>query len=226
METKKRPSNVPLGDVAYRAILEAISSNQMKAGDRVSEYMVADWLQISRTPAREGLRRLENEGLLVSHPRRGLVVATLDDEALHELYAAREVLESAAAALAARFASDAEISALQHMVHVEAQIADKPGAMYEHNREFHQRIYGAARNRYLLKFFTSISDTLSMQRTVSTMMSPQRREEVLKEHRELVDAIARRDEEGARQVALAHIKGALRARLALQRGGVPITHGE
>jgi DNA-binding FadR family transcriptional regulator len=65
-----------------------------------------------------------------------------------------------------------------------------------------------------------------MQRTVSTMMSPQRREEVLKEHRELVDAIARRDEEGARQVALAHIKGALRARLALQRAGVPITHGE
>ena len=73
--------------MAYQAVLEAITTNQMKPGDRLSEYMVADWLKISRTPAREGLRRLESEGLLTSHQRRGLVVASFDEAAVHELYA-------------------------------------------------------------------------------------------------------------------------------------------
>ena len=214
---KKRSPHILLGDVAYEAIRDAISRNQMKPGDRLSEYKVADWLKISRTPAREGLRRLESEGLLATHPKRGLVVAALDDAAIHELYSAREILESSVAAMAARFATDAQISALRHMVESEEKIAGNPDKMVEHNRVFHQLIYQAARNRYLLKFLTVITDTLAAHRTVSTMMSAQRREEVLKEHRDMVQAIAQRDESAAREVARTHIAGALRARLARQR---------
>ncbi len=214
---KKRDSNLLLGDVAYQAIREAITTNQMKPGDRLSEYMVAEWLKISRTPAREGLRRLESEGLLTSHPRRGLVVATLDDAAVHELYSAREVLESTVAAMAARFATDAQISSLQHLVEVEATLLDTPDKMFEHNHSFHKLISQAARNRYLARFLHSISDTLSAHRRVSNMVSRQRRDEVLMEHSELVDAISRRDEEAARTAAAKHIRGALRARVEVQR---------
>jgi DNA-binding GntR family transcriptional regulator len=215
----RRDSNLLLGDVAYEAVREAISTKRMKPGDRVSEYKVAEWLNISRTPAREGLRRLESEGLLTSHPRRGLVVAGLDEDAIHELYRAREVLEGTVAGMAARFATDAEISALQHLLQVEAQIVDTPEKMFEHNHAFHQLIYRAARNRYLLKFLQTIADTLSTHRSVSTMVSAARREEVLREHRQLVDAIARHDEEAARQAAVEHIQGALRARIAVERSG-------
>jgi len=204
--------------MAYQAVREAIATNRMKPGDRISEYKVAEWLKISRTPAREGLRRLESEGLLTSHPRRGLVVTGMDEDAIHELYRAREVLEGTVAGMAARFATDAEISALQHLLEVESQIADLPEKMLEHNRTFHQLIYRAARNRYLLKFLLTISDTLSTHRSVSTMVSAPRREEVLREHRELVDAIARHDEQAAREAAARHIQGALRARIAVQRG--------
>ena len=93
----KRPfaSNLLLGDVAYAAIRDAIVADELKPGDRVSEYKVAEWLKISRTPAREGLRRLEAEGFLTAVPRRGLVVSSVDDDAIYELYAAREVLEGA-----------------------------------------------------------------------------------------------------------------------------------
>ncbi|HYF16574.1 MAG TPA: GntR family transcriptional regulator [Ramlibacter sp.] len=218
---RKRASNVSLGDVAYQAIREAITSNTMKPGDRLSEYMVADWLKISRTPAREGLRRLESEGLLTSHPRRGLVVANLDESAVHELYAAREVLESTVAAMAARFATDAEISRLQHMVEIEAAMADRPELMFEHNLAFHKLVSQAARNRYLVKFLQSLADTISAHRSVSTLTSVDRRAEVLQEHRDLVDAISRHDEEAARAAALRHIQGALRARLSVQRQPVP-----
>jgi DNA-binding GntR family transcriptional regulator len=214
----KRDPHLSLGDVAYQAIREAISTNKMKPGDRLSEYMVADWLKISRTPAREGLRRLESEGLLTSHPRRGLVVSALDEGAVHELYAAREVLEGTVAAMAARFATDAEISSLQHMVEREATLMDQPELMFEHNQAFHALVAQAARNRYLVKFLQSIADTLSAHRRVSTMTDAQRRQEVLQQHRELVEAISRHDEEAARTAALRHIKGALRARLAVERG--------
>jgi DNA-binding FadR family transcriptional regulator len=89
--------------------------------------------------------------------------------------------------------------------------------MFEHNLEFHRLIAEAARNRYLVKFLQSLSDTLSAHRRVSTLVKPERREKVLQDHRNLVEAIARRDEAGAREAALRHIRGALDARLAVQR---------
>lgn len=214
---KSREQQGSLGDAAYQAIRDAIMSSKMKPGDRVSEYMVAEWLNISRTPAREGLRRLESEGLLAAHPKRGLMVANFDETAIHELYAAREILESMVAALAARLATDAEISALQHMLEREAALVKSPAKMFEHNIEFHTMVAQAARNRYLSKFLQSLSDTLSAHRRVSTLVSPQRRDEVLRDHRELVDAIARHDEQAARAAAQRHIQGALKARLTVQR---------
>ncbi len=203
--------------MAYQAVLEAIRANQMKPGDRVSEYMVADWLKISRTPAREGLRRLESEGLLTAHPRRGLVVATLDEAAIYELYTAREVIESTVASMAARFATDAQTSRLTHMVEIEATLTEMPDKMFEHNRAFHLLISEAARNRYLVKFLQMISDTSAAHRQVSTLVNLQRRQEVLIQHRALVDAIVRHDEDAARTAALTHVRGALRARVAVQR---------
>jgi len=215
---KKPVPNVLLGDMAYQTVLEAITTNQMKPGDRLSEYMVADWLKIGRTPAREAFWRLESEGLLAAHPRRGLVVATLDEAAIYELYSAREVIESTVAAMAARFATDAQISSLTHMVAIESEMIETPDQMFAHNRAFHQLISEAARNRYMVKFLQAISDTSSAFRQASTLVSLQRRQEVLVEHRALVDAIARHDEDAARAAALQHVKGALRARVAVQRG--------
>jgi DNA-binding GntR family transcriptional regulator len=212
---KPHDSNVLLGDVAYGAVRDAILSNQLKPGDRVSEYKVAEWLKISRTPAREGLRRLEAEGFLTSEPRRGLVVASVDDEALYELYAAREVLEGGAAAMAARNATDAEVATLQQMVAVEAAMTDSAEMMFEHNRLFHRFIYRVARNRYLTKYLQSIYDTLAATRSISTMRIAARREAVIVEHRALVAAIARRDEAAASRIAAEHVRAALRARMAI-----------
>jgi DNA-binding GntR family transcriptional regulator len=214
---KKAPAtNVLLGQLAYEAIREAMEKGSLKPGERVSEYKVAQWLKISRTPAREGLRRLESEGLLARHARRGLIVASLDDDAMHELYAAREVLEREAAAQAARRASDAEIETLKHLVDAEASIAEDPKRMYEHNLVFHQLIYRAAHNRYILKFLNAISDAISAHRSTSTLVQQSRRQGVIKEHRAIVAAIARRNEDEARNAAGAHIKSALKARTRLQ----------
>ena len=219
---KKQPhaSNQLLGDVAYSAIRDAIVANELKPGDRVSEYRVADWLKISRTPAREGLRRLEAEGFLTAVPRRGLVVASVDDDAIYELYAAREVLEGGVAAMAARNATDAEIAALQQMVAAEAAMTDSAEMMFEHNRLFHQFIYRAARNRYLTKYLQSLYDTLTAHRSISTMRIAARREAVLVEHRALCKAIAQRDEAAAARAAIAHVRAALTTRMQIQHASL------
>lgn len=212
MIKKVNDANLLLGDVAYESVREAIVANDLKPGERVSEYKVAEWLGISRTPAREGLRRLENEGLLTQHPRRGLVVASIDDDAVQELYAMRQLLEGSAAAMAAKNATDGEIATLQHLVLAEAQIGDDIQRMYEHNRTFHEVVYRAAHNQFLLKFLLLTADILSAYRNLSSLVMKDRRDEVLKEHRELVEAIARRDEPGAQAAAVHHVQNALRAR--------------
>jgi DNA-binding GntR family transcriptional regulator len=218
---KRAPAtSVLLGQVAYEAIREAMEKGSLKPGDRVSEYKVAQWLKISRTPAREGLRRLESEGLLARHARRGLIVALLDDDALQELYAAREVLEREAAGLAARRATESEIETLKHLVDAEARIAEDPKRMYEHNLVFHHLIYRAAHNRYMLKFLNAISDAISAHRSISTLVQASRRQSVVREHRALVMAIARRNEEAARKAAGVHIKSALKARTRLQHKAI------
>jgi DNA-binding GntR family transcriptional regulator len=210
VNSRANESGALLGDVAYEAVLEAINNRVFKPGERIAEYKVAQWLGISRTPAREALRRLENEGLLVSHPRRGLVVASVDSDAIFELYAAREILEGASAALAAQRASDAEIATLKHMLEVEATMQDDPKRMYEHNRAFHALVYRAAHNRYLLKFMVALADTLNAHRSPSTLEKEERRRAVIAEHKALVKAIASRDEAAARGAAVNHVKAALR----------------
>lgn len=212
---KPHANNGLLGDLAYTAVRDAIVANELKPGERVSEYRVAEWLKISRTPVREGLRRLEAEGFLTSVPRRGLVVASVDDDAIYELYAAREVLEGGAAAMAARNATEAELAALQQMVAVESAMADSAQMMFEHNRVFHQFIYRAARNRYLTRYLQSIYDTLAAHRSISTMQIAARRDAVVVEHQVLVAAIARRDEQGAMHAAVEHVRAALRARMQI-----------
>src|SRR5690606_14473520 len=98
---------------AYRKLREALASGALKPGQRVMEVEVAEWLQMSRTPVRDALRRLESEGLLTHEPRTGLVVASISRQAMLELYVMREVLEGTAARLCARHASDTEIIELE-----------------------------------------------------------------------------------------------------------------
>lgn len=221
LRRKAGSPSASLGQLAYQAVRNAIEAGNLTPGDRVSEYKVAEWLSISRTPAREGLLRLESEGLLTSHPRRGLVVASVDNAAVQELYAAREFLEGAAAGLAARNASRPEIDELNQLVEAEAEITNDIEALYEHNKVFHQQIHRASHNRYFVKFLLTLNDIISAERTLSTLTDKKRRQAVLREHRQIIEAITRRDEKAATAAAIAHIRAALEARIKVRKETSP-----
>lgn len=208
-----------LAQHAYESVRDAIEQGDLSPGDRISEYKTAEWLNISRTPAREGLLRLEAEGLLDHHPRRGLVVASIDSDALKELFVAREILERALAGQAARNASGPELDQLMRLTEDESKMVDDREGMFQNNKVFHNAIRQSAHNRYLMKYVNTLDDIVAADRRGSSLVDIERRKAVIREHRDLAKAIADRDIAKAEDLASAHIRAAYEARLKLKMPG-------
>lgn len=196
----------------YRRLRDAIRRGEFKSGHRVMEIEVAQWLNVSRTPVRDAIRRLESEGMLEHEPRNGLVVARLDRQSVMELYVMRETLEGTAARLCARHAADLEIQGLLDLVERERQLAGDYEGLARHNGVFHAAIHRGAHNRYLEKSLATVNDSMVLLGT-PLMLLPHRAQTAAAEHARIVDTIQRRDPEAAEEAARAHVRAAQRERL-------------
>lgn len=195
---------------AYNEIKQRIFMGEFTPGMRLREIEVAALLDLGRTPVREALKRIQDEGLLRHEPGRGMVVATMDQQEVGELYAMREVLESAAAAMAAQHATAAEIANMQAIL--DEGDAD-PVAL---NLRLHDAIYSAAHNRHLIRSLRALTDTTYLLGR-STLSSKARAKVAMKEHNDIVAAIRSRDPDQAAAAARSHIHHALLERLKLLR---------
>ena len=199
---------------AYRRLRTAIQDGSMKPGERVMEIEVAEWLNVSRTPVRDAIRRLEAEGMLAHEPRNGLVVAKLDRQAVMELYVMREVLEGTAARLCARHASDMEVLELDQLIRYEREMQGNYETLARHNRRFHEAVHRGAHNRYLEKSLYAVTDSMGLLGK-SQMLMPHRARTALAEHTELAKAIRNRDPDAAEQAARRHVRAAQAERVKL-----------
>jgi DNA-binding GntR family transcriptional regulator len=202
------------GARAYRLLREAIATGRLKPGARVLESELSTLLDMSRTPIREAIAALEADGLVSIDGARGRVVTKLDYQSVMELYAVTEVLESTAAGLAARNASDIEIIALRDMLEREEQILEDAGKLADHNRRFHEAIYYCSHNRYILKMLQYIQ-TARLLLQPAGRIGNERRETALLEHRAIVDAIAARDSAASEAAIRNHIRRAQQARIKI-----------
>ena len=208
-------SGESLGDFAYRVMREAIRSGKFRPGEHLREADVAKWLNISRTPVREAFHRIVSEGLLTNGPWNGVMVAELTADQLVQLYAIREVLEGAAAALAAKHATKAEVQRMLKIAASEANEKD-PEKLVVINGDLHQTLYGAAHNPYLLQSLNSIVDTLGLLRH-STFVVPGSAELAHREHLKIIRAIRDHKAAEAEKVAREHVRHALKMRLDLMQ---------
>jgi len=195
---------------AYNEIKRRILAGVFAPGSRLREVDVAGQLSLGRTPVREALKRIQDEGLLRQEPGRGLVVAVMDQQEVGELYAMREALESTAAAHAALHATEAEILNMEAILQ---EGGDDPVAL---NLRFHEAIYSAAHNRYLIRLLRSLTDTTYLLGR-STLAAPERAEVAQREHAGIVAAIRQRNPEAAARAARDHIHHALLERLKMLR---------
>jgi DNA-binding GntR family transcriptional regulator len=211
-EDQDKFKNTSRTDFVYEQLREAIRSKHYRSGDRVRESEVADWLGVSRTPVREAMNRLISEHLLVDSQARGIMVAELEQQQVRELYALRENLEGMAASLAAIHAAPDEIESLRDYLAQTKDHFDNPQAQHKLNQHLHEAIYDAARNRYLSQALRKLSDSLDLLRGTTYQLA-KRPERAYEEHREIIEAIARRDPAAAEAAARGHMREACRIRM-------------
>ena len=206
---------------AYDLLLEAIESGSLSPGARLREAELAQRFSISRTPVREALKRLETQGLISHEPHHGSVVARIDYGQICELYLMREILEGAAAGLAARHATAVEIDVLYEMVARDRTLIGQPQQLAEANRLFHIQLRNSARNRYLSQTLENFRLSLALL-AGTALGAPGRGSESIDEHQALVDAIAARDASRAEEISRNHIRNALKTRIRLFDGPSPV----
>ncbi|MGR5092472.1 GntR family transcriptional regulator [Vibrio maritimus] len=214
--TQEKKSNQSRSEVAYQKLLQAIRHGELTPGTRVREIEVAEMLGISRTPVRDAIRRLESDGLLIHLPRQGAVIKQLDQKEVIELYEVREVLEGTAARYAARHASEIELAELEDFNDIMLSNANDPIKVAEANRLFHQALYRAGNNRYLIDALNSLSNALTLLGG-TTLQEGERTQTAYQEHQAIIDAIRQRDGEKAELAARHHIQQAHRIRMRMQR---------
>ncbi len=201
-------------DFVYHSLLDGIWEGRFAHGERLREEEIARALGVSRTPVREALQRLQQRGLLTVGAGRGLVIAQLAKQQVLELYAMREILEGSAARFAAQHAHPAEVEIISRFQKKLAKAHDDAVGLAKLNRRFHQAIYEAAHNQYLLQTLDSLHDSLALLHGTVFRM-PNRRTETDEEHRLIVAAIEGRDPDAAEKAAREHIKQAQRTRFDL-----------
>lgn len=210
------------GQEAYLQVREAIRDGRLAPGLRLTETDLAARFGVSRTPIRQAIARLEAEGLLTHQPRRGLTVTRPDHGQVVELYVMREILEGAAAGLAAQHASETEIEAMEELVAGEPLVfADAP-KLAAVNQRLHGLLYLAAHNRYLLRSLEQLAATMALLPSLLTLEG--RAQQAHAEHLRLIAALRARDGAAAAEAARQHSRAAQRHRLAwlVNVSGVPL----
>lgn len=202
-----KPSDKSLGDYVHQALKRLILDGKYRAGERLRESDVTAELKVSRTPVREAFRRLQSEGLLKFEPHRGAVVAELDRQEVAELYAMRQHMEGFAARCAAQHATESEIAAMEYILEQTRIINGEIHQFNQINWELHYAIYTAAHNRFLIRAFEALSDSMSLLQG-ARYIPPGRPGVLYEEHRKIVDAIKRRDPDAADMAAQNHVRNA------------------
>lgn len=193
---------------AYDALKSAIMNMNIYAPNaelRLDERDLSERFGVSRTPLREALAQLDSEGLVRIAPRRGIFIVRKTKAEILDMITVWAALESMAARLATKAASDAEISALHQLVDVFSsdEVALRMGEYSDANIKFHQAIIGLGKSPLL----TKISDDLFFHvRAIRqrTIFEQDRARRSIVDHKEIVNALEARHTERAERLVREH----------------------
>lgn len=200
-------------EAVYGQIKSAIQEGAFAKGERLVEHDIAEKLQVSRTPVREALKRLESEGFLEALPRQGLIVKSHSEAEIREIYMIREALESLAAEQAAINATDEDVALLEKLVSAMNRQDDPqadPAETLDVHRHFSEAYNRASHLPTLVRMIESLKEQIIPLRKVS-LRGRKRREEAQAEHGALLRALKERKPDLAAELTRRHIRNALRA---------------
>jgi DNA-binding GntR family transcriptional regulator len=198
----------------YEQLHQRIVSGDIAQGERLTELALAEEFGISRTPVREALRRLEQDGL-VERSAQGMQVRRRSPDEILEIYEVRILLEAAAARSAATHRSALDLVRLEQLHESMLKTpTDHAETLVAINRRFHELIWATSHNATLADLLTRLNSHLLRYRH-TTLTHGDRWQTVLKDHAELLDAIRDGDGDRAAEIAAAHITEARNVRLLI-----------
>lgn len=198
----QRPNSVR--EAAYGHLRDAILQGTLLPGTRISEPNLAEQLGVSRTPVREALQRLSQEGLVELTPAKGARVRVLSAGEVREVYEVRAMLEGEAARLAAERADGAELEALEHhLTQLDRLPAEGFAAQMRVDFDFHAALVGAAHNQALARIYGDLRSSLALVRSYQQTLSqhPKTRHQ----HHQILRALRERNPEQAAYAAKTHV---------------------
>ena len=184
---------LPLRDVVFNTLRQAILRGEFKPGERLMEIQLANKLGVSRTPIREAIRKLELEGLVIMIPRKGAEVADITEKSLRDVLEVRKAQE--------------ELEELEKAGENFKKVLNRSKditEVAEADVRFHDVIYMATDNQKLIHLLNKLREQMYRYR-VEYLKNPDVHEQLIQEHEEIVYHIKRREKAEATAVTCQHI---------------------
>ncbi len=198
---------LPLRDVVFNTLRQAILKGELKPGERLMEIQLANKLGVSRTPVREAIRKLELEGLVLMIPRKGAEVAEITRQDMEDVLEVRTALEELAVKDACDHITDAQLSELKKASN-EFKKALLEGkdlvTCADADMHFHDVILSATNNRRLIQMLNNLSEQMYRYR-MEYLKDERTHKTLIEEHDAIRRALKKHDKVKAGAAIRVHI---------------------
>ena len=207
---------LPLRDVVFKTLRQAILKGDMEPGERLMEITLANKLGVSRTPIREAIRKLELEGLVHMVPRKGAIVASISEKDMRDVLEVRVTLEELAVKLAIQNMEKPDIDQLKKAARnfESAVIARDIVDIVEADVMFHDVIYNKTNNGRLIQIINNLREQMYRYR-LEYVKDARTHSILISEHQDIITALEKKNVDEAKNAVRQHIvnqeKGIVRA---------------
>ena len=203
---------LPLRDVVFNTLRQAILRGELKPGERLMEIQLANKLGVSRTPIREAIRKLELEGLVLMIPRKGAEVAEITEKSLRDVLEVRRALEELSVQLACEKITKEEIRELERVAKEFQQVVKSSDIteIAEVDVRFHDIIYTATDNQKLVQLLNNLREQMYRYR-VEYLKRDGVFPQLIAEHEAIIRHIENNEKEKATEVMCRHIDNQVEA---------------
>lgn len=211
-EESERRARRPLHEEAADRLRDMIVEGELAPGGRIVEQALCDRLGISRTPLREAIKTLTAEGLILLQPNRGATVATLSVADIEDTFRVIGALEALAGELACARLRDDDLAEIR-VLHYQMALHRTRGERLEYfnlNQRIHEKIVELSGNAVLMETHMRLGGRIRRYRFAANL-APERWDEAIREHEEMLDALAARDGKRLAEILRRHLDNKLAA---------------
>lgn len=190
----------------FEELEESILNGIIKPGDNLTEMKLCAELGVSRTPVREAIRMLGQKGLVQIFPNKGAVVLGISEKDLEDIYTIRMYIEGLGSRWAAANITEEQIRELTEIVDLQEfyQIKNAMKHINQLDSQFHEKLFESSNSRTLQHTLSGLHHRIQHYRQLS-FSSNGRAEKAIKEHRQILVALAAHDQDAAEQLTIEHI---------------------